>query len=69
MTEKPWIEMVEPIVKKCRLAVALDMNTSFNLDGSKALADLLEKMAQTLDEALAESERRFQKEGMPHDGR
>lgn len=52
MTEKPWIEMVQPIVKKCRLAIALDMNTSFNMEGSMALADLLEQMAQRLDEAL-----------------
>lgn len=50
--EKPWAGMVAPIVRKCRLAVTLDMNTSFNIDGSKALADLLEKMAQRLDEAL-----------------
>lgn len=55
VTDKPWIEMVQPIVKKCRLAIALDMNTSFNLDGSAALADLLEKMAERLDKALEDS--------------
>lgn len=46
---KEWREMVEPIVKKCRLAVTLDLNTSFNPDGSKALAAMLEAMADELD--------------------
>lgn len=49
---KPWAALVRPIVKKCRLAVALDMNTSFNMDGSTALADLLEKMAATIDDEI-----------------
>jgi hypothetical protein len=44
-----WREMVEPIVKKCRLAETLEMNTTFNPDGSKALAALLERMAAELD--------------------
>lgn len=46
---KEWREMVEPIVKKCRLADTLEMNTTFNSDGSKALAGLLERMADELD--------------------
>lgn len=49
---KPWAELVRPIVKKCRLAVALEMNTSFNMDGSTALADLLEKMAAVIDDEI-----------------
>lgn len=44
-----WKKMVDPIVKKCRLAVALDMTTRFNKDGSLALAELLERMASILD--------------------
>jgi len=44
-----WRDMVEPIIKKCRLAESLDMNTSFNPDGSKALAAVLERMADELD--------------------
>ena len=44
-----WRDMVEPVVKKCRLAETLEMNTTFNPDGSKALAALLERMAAELD--------------------
>lgn len=44
-----WSDMVKPIVKKVRLSVTLDMNTTFSPDGSQALADLLEKMAAELD--------------------
>jgi hypothetical protein len=44
-----WRTMVEPIVKKCRLAGSLEMDTKFNADGSQALAALLEKMATELD--------------------
>lgn len=44
-----WRDMVEPLVKKCRLAADLKMDTKFNTDGSKALAGLLEKMATELD--------------------
>jgi hypothetical protein len=47
---REWREMVKPIVQKCRLAVKLDMNITFNTDGSAALADLLDRMATTLDE-------------------
>lgn len=47
---RPWESMVLPIIKKCRLAVSLNMNTAFNEDGSIALADLLETMARTLDD-------------------
>lgn len=44
-----WKKLVDPIVKKCRLAVTLDMTTRFNKDGSLALAELLERMAAILD--------------------
>ena len=44
-----WRNMVEPIVKKCRLASKLDMSTCFHKDGSEALAGLLERMADELD--------------------
>lgn len=46
---KEWREMIDPVVKKCRLAVTLDLNTSFNPDGSRALATMLEAMADELD--------------------
>ena len=44
-----WKKLVDPIVKKCRLAVSLDMTARFNKDGSLALAELLERMAAILD--------------------
>jgi hypothetical protein len=47
-----WNKLVDPIVKKCRLAVMLEMNTTFNEDGASALADLLEQMAKRLDDYI-----------------
>lgn len=44
-----WRDMVDPIVKKCRLSATFGGNTQFNSDGSNALADLLDKMARELD--------------------
>lgn len=46
---REWRDMVEPVVKKCRLAGQLDLSTCFHKDGSEALAALLEKMANELD--------------------
>jgi len=44
-----WRNMVEPIVKKCRLSATFNGSTRFDTEGSKALASLLEKMATELD--------------------
>lgn len=44
-----WRKAVDSIVKKCTLASTLHMSTTFNADGSKALADLLTTMAKKLD--------------------
>jgi hypothetical protein len=46
---REWRALVEPVVSKCRLAEVLEMNTTFNTDGSKALAVLLERLADELD--------------------
>jgi hypothetical protein len=46
-----WRDAVEPTVKKCSLAATLHLNLNLNADGSKALGDLLIKMAQKLDRA------------------
>jgi hypothetical protein len=52
VSEREWAKAVEPIVKKCRLAVMLEMNASFNGDGATALAQLLEEMAKRLDDHI-----------------
>ncbi len=44
-----WREMVEPIVKKCKLAATFNGSTSFDAEGSSSLASLLERMATELD--------------------
>jgi hypothetical protein len=44
-----WREMVEPIVKKCRLSATFNGSTRFDTEGSSALASLLERMATELD--------------------
>lgn len=44
-----WRDMVEPIVKKCRLSATFNGSTRFDTDGSSALAALLERMATELD--------------------
>jgi hypothetical protein len=45
-----WRDMVEPIVKKCRLSATFNGSTRFDGDGSSALAALLERMATELDQ-------------------
>lgn len=49
---KPWAEVVEPVVKKFKLSTTLGMNTTFNPEGSAALADLLVQMAKLIDEEI-----------------
>lgn len=44
-----WRNLVDPIVKKCRLSATFNGITRFDPEGSSALADLLEKMARELD--------------------
>jgi len=45
-----WRDMVEPIVKKCRLSATFHGSMRFNAEGSEALANLLERMATELDD-------------------
>lgn len=45
-----WRNMVAPIVKKCRLSATFNGSTSFNAEGSDALASLLDRMATELDQ-------------------
>jgi hypothetical protein len=48
-----WKQLVQPIVRKCRLAATLNMETRFNADGSLALAKVLEDMANLIDNEIA----------------
>ncbi len=45
--------MVRPIVRRCRLAASLNLDTKFNSDGSRALAAVLEDMAALIDNEIA----------------
>lgn len=44
-----WRKMVEPVVKKCRLAATFNGSACFNGEGADSLASLLERMATELD--------------------
>jgi hypothetical protein len=46
---KEWRDLVEPTVRKCKLAGNLGMSACFHRDGAEALAMLLERMADELD--------------------
>ena len=48
-----WKELVQPIVRKCRLAATLNMDTKCNATGSLALAKVLEDMADLIDTEIA----------------
>jgi hypothetical protein len=48
-----WKLMVAPIIAKLQLSTTLNMDTTFNADGSAALAKVLEAMASKLDIAVA----------------
>ena len=47
-----WIELVNPIVRRCRLAASLNLETKFGSDGSRALAAVLEDMATIIDNEI-----------------
>ena len=49
---KTWLESVQPLLVKFEVAGALNGVTTFNSDGSKALANLLKTMAIKLDCAV-----------------
>lgn len=47
-----FMEVVEPIVNRCKVAHALNKNVEFNPIGAEALGGLLVSMAQRLDRTL-----------------
>lgn len=49
---RQWSELVAPMIARCDLAAKLDMNASWNPDGARALAELLRRMATTLDDEI-----------------
>jgi hypothetical protein len=51
--QQSWAELVKPIVRKCRLAAMLKMETRFNADGAAALAKVIEDMANIIDTEIA----------------
>lgn len=48
-----WKRLVAPLVVKLQLAALLEMNTTFNTEGSIALMGVLQNMAERLDIAVA----------------
>lgn len=52
-----WSELVKPIVARFEVAAAIQQNTTFNADGSAAMAKLMKIMAAKLDEAVVIIER------------
>ena len=57
MTEKPWREMVAPVVEKCQMAAMLNLSTTFGPTGCATLADVLVRMAKIIDHQLVELEK------------
>jgi hypothetical protein len=47
---KNYAELIEPSIKKLRLAIALNMGAKFDVTASTALAEVLQFMANQLDE-------------------
>jgi hypothetical protein len=47
---KNYAELIEPSIKKLRLAIALNMGAQFDVTASTALAEVLQFMANRLDE-------------------
>lgn len=56
MVERPWSEMVAPIVAKCEVAAAFGQEVCWNARGAEAIGKLLKQMASHLDAALAAPE-------------
>ncbi|MGX1353380.1 hypothetical protein AB7M49_007001 [Bradyrhizobium elkanii] len=52
MSGQSWSQQVEPVVRKLTLAVLFKASTRFNTDGSQALAALITRMADALDQAV-----------------
>ena len=47
---KNYAELIEPSIKKLRLAIALNMGAQFDVTTSAALAEVLQFMAKQLDQ-------------------
>jgi hypothetical protein len=64
LVEPKWQLRVAPLIAKLQLSATLNMNTTFNTEGSAALAKVLQCMAKDLDisneliKALQEQQRR-----------
>ena len=44
-----YAELIDPSLKKLRLAIALNMSAQFDVTASKTLAEVLQRMAMQLD--------------------
>jgi hypothetical protein len=65
---KNYAELIEPSIKKLRLAIALNMGAKFDVTASTALAEVLQFMAKQLDEhAINRRERSESLAGLPAD--
>jgi hypothetical protein len=51
-TETKWAETVKPLADKLRLASVFDCEATFNPEGSRAVCELLERMANVCDAAI-----------------
>jgi hypothetical protein len=52
MTERAWHNIIDPIAAKFEVAAALGLEVHYNAEGSKALANLLRKMARIIDDEI-----------------
>lgn len=49
---KTWTVLVQPIVEKCEVVSALNMEVCWNAEGARALGSTLKEMARLLDGEL-----------------
>lgn len=59
-TKGPWMEIVEPLIARCKVAHMVNGQAVWNAEGALALGKILEDMAKKLDSIIAEQERGVQ---------
>jgi len=53
--EVTWADLIDPLVRRCEVASALDMTAAFNGESVTALTTLLKTMAELLDNKSTET--------------
>lgn len=52
-TDPTWAQIVAPLIQKCEVAAAMEMEACWNAQGASALGRILKQMAEIIDAEIA----------------